>query len=93
MFVHVMAEKQRPQFTEYDLAAPKPDDSSLKGERKVYFGTDGWTPTKIYDMDGLKAGNVVEGPSIIEHPMTTLVVPPDAQVDFDKYRFIEYKRK
>jgi N-methylhydantoinase A/oxoprolinase/acetone carboxylase beta subunit len=44
-------------------------------------------------MDLLQAGNRVDGPAIIEHPMTTLVIPPQNYVDFDEHKFIWYKTK
>jgi N-methylhydantoinase A/oxoprolinase/acetone carboxylase beta subunit len=31
------------------------------------------------------AGNVVEGPSIIEEKMTTLVIPPNVKINVDLY--------
>jgi N-methylhydantoinase A/acetone carboxylase, beta subunit len=90
LFVHVVADKPKPRFVRYELAAPRPAESARKGERQAYFaGT--WQTTQVYDMDGLVAGNVVRGPAIIEHPMTTLVVPPGAEARFDEHRFIEYR--
>lgn len=91
VFVHAIADKARPQFTEYELCDERPDDLSRKGERQVYFAGQ-WMPTTIYDMDSMRAGNVVRGPAIIEHPMTTLIVPPKGSAHFDSYRFIEFKR-
>ena len=41
--------------------------------------------TPIYEMNLLENGNVVEGPSIIEHVDTTFVVPPDRVVNVDEY--------
>jgi N-methylhydantoinase A/oxoprolinase/acetone carboxylase beta subunit len=61
-------------------------DASIaqKAVRKVYF--DGkWVVTKVYDMDKLGAGNVIEGPAIIESWNTTLVVPYSRKVTRDEY--------
>jgi len=50
---------------------------ALKSERMVYF-EDASRPvnTRIYDGARLRAGNVMEGPCIIEEPATTIVVYP-----------------
>lgn len=89
LFVHVVADKSKPRFTEYELQGPEPASAAVKGKRDVYFdGT--WQETTVYDMDSLMAGNTVRGPAIVEHPMTTLVVPPGDEARFDRYRFIEF---
>jgi N-methylhydantoinase A len=59
----------------------------IKGERDVYFQEkNGFVPTKIYDGNLLEAGNVLEGPAIVEQRMTTVVVPPGARFEVTKYR-------
>jgi N-methylhydantoinase A/oxoprolinase/acetone carboxylase beta subunit len=42
-------------------------------------------------MDELLAGNVVNGPAVIEHPATTLLIPPTHHVEFDARRLIHYR--
>jgi len=39
----------------------------------------------------LNTGNVIKGPAVIEAPATTLVVPPDIQVNLDKHRIFHMK--
>ncbi len=54
----------------------------LKGERPVYFAE--WRehrPTPVYDRDALAAGDMFDGPAIIEEASSTLVVPPGAQFE------------
>ena len=41
--------------------------------------------TDIYDYVRLKAGNVVNGPAIIEGPTTTIVVPPNQKATVDEF--------
>ena len=43
----------------------------------------GLTATRVYDGDGLRAGNTIDGPAVIERMGDSVVVPPDfrAQVD------------
>jgi len=53
--------------------------AALKGERECYFGKSGLVLTPIYDGDRLLAGNVIEGPSIVEETTTTVVLPPSCR--------------
>ena len=47
----------------------------------------------IWEMDLLEAGNRVEGPAVIEHPMTTLVIPPEKCIEIDEYLMMWYRDK
>ena len=59
---------------------------ALKGERDAYFEEGkGFVKTKIYDGDKLLAGNVLEGPCIIEERMTNVVIPPKFKMCVDAY--------
>lgn len=40
----------------------------------------------------MRAGNVVNGPAVLEHPATTLLVPPEHHVEFDSRRIIHYRK-
>ena len=58
----------------------------VKGKRDVYFEKKfGFVPTTIYDGDNMVAGNIVEGPAIIEQKTTTVVVPPMARLEVTEY--------
>jgi N-methylhydantoinase A len=58
----------------------------IKGKRDVYFEKKyGFVPTMIYDGDSMEAGNIVEGPAIIEQKTTTVVVPPQTKLEVTKY--------
>jgi len=58
----------------------------VKGKRDVYFEEKlGFVPTTIYDGDRMIAGNVVNGPAIIEQRTTTVVVPPDARLEVTEF--------
>jgi len=58
----------------------------VKGKRDVYFEKKyGFVPTTIYDGDSMEAGNIVEGPAIIEQKTTTVVVPPKTKLEVTKY--------
>ena len=58
----------------------------VKGKRDVYFEKKfGFVPTTIYDGDNMVAGNIVEGPAIVEQKTTTVVVPPMARLEVTEY--------
>ncbi|MEJ2167731.1 MAG: hydantoinase/oxoprolinase family protein, partial [Desulfobacterales bacterium] len=60
--------------------------AAVKGKRDVYFEEKfGFVPTKIYDGDTMIAGNIVDGPAIIEQRTTTVAVPPDARLEVTEY--------
>jgi len=69
------------------MAAASPDASGcVKGSREVFFEeASNFLNTQIYNGDRLEAGNVVDGPAIIEQKTTTVVVPPDAQLEVTQY--------
>ena len=58
----------------------------VKGKRDVFFEEKlGYVPTTIYDGDRMTAGNIVDGPAVIEQRTTTVVVPPDARLEVTGY--------
>jgi len=60
--------------------------AALKGQREAYFEEAGkYIATRIYAYDRLGAGNIVEGPAIIEAPQTTIVIHPDQKGILDPY--------
>jgi N-methylhydantoinase A len=57
-----------------------------KGERKVFFEESGGFVTAcIFDGEKMEVGNVVTGPAIVELETTTIVVPPDADLEVTGY--------
>src|SRR5205085_2074557 len=81
------AAKTKPELQRFELQGAAPDPSARKGDRRVFFdGT--WHDASIWDMERLSAGNVVGGPAVVEHPMTTLVIPPDAVARLDEWEFL-----
>jgi N-methylhydantoinase A/oxoprolinase/acetone carboxylase beta subunit len=74
----------KPKLVEHGLQGTDASHA-IKEEREVYF--DGkWWDCKIYRLEGLRAGNVVDGPAIIEGIDMTVVVPPTRRVSSDQYR-------
>ena len=80
----------KPVIPELTMAGQKPPSAAEKGAREVYYRGKN-KEFGIYEMDELRAGNVVNGPGIIEHPATTLYIPPGQHVAFDNRRIIHYR--
>ncbi len=58
------------------LESPSPQGAH-KGQRLAYWPERAdFAQTAVYDFDGLRPGNMVEGPAIMEADYTTMVVPP-----------------
>ena len=60
---------------------------ALKGKRRVFFTRPErkFIDTPVYDYERLGVGATVKGPSIIELPFTTTLVPPEHKVTVDPY--------
>lgn len=81
----------KPNLREYPVESPTPSPKARKGDRDVWHNGK-WMKFAIWDMDSLRPGNHVAGPAIIEHPMTTFVVPPDRYVDVDRNLVLWYRK-
>ena len=58
--------------------------SALKPKRQCCFNGS-YKDTNIYDAEKLKAGNVITGSAVIEHPLTTTVLPEGWECTVDAY--------
>ncbi len=83
---------EKPSIPEEEPSAETPADAASKGHRDVFW-EDGWQETAIWDMTGLEAGNVVDGPSIIEAPATTVTVPPTFTAELDENRIFRLRQE
>ena len=72
------------RFREHELEASDPSDA-LKGEREAHFDPLGFTATRVYDGEALRAGNVVEGPAVIERMGDSVVVPLGYHAAVDRH--------
>jgi len=92
VYAEGLSNKAKPTIPKFLLKDKKPDKGAYKGKRDIYH--DGkWTSFDILDVDKLHAGNRVDGPAVIEHSMTTWVIPPELCIDFDEYRLMWYRSK
>jgi acetone carboxylase, beta subunit len=90
VFLDAAVPKVKPVVKRFAMSGTTPSPDAVKGHRDVYWQGE-WVTTPIYDMDRLDCGNVVSGPAVLEHPMTTLPVPPGRRVRFDELRVIWYE--
>ncbi len=57
---------------------------AVKNERPVHFAEcGGAVPCKVYDRYGLKSGDRIAGPAIVEEVDSTVVLHPDYQAEVD----------
>lgn len=76
---------EKPALPNEALSEPDPPPQAKKGVRPVF--TDGrWVDAEIYEMEELRAGNLLEGPAIVEAPSTTFVIPEQRVVRLDRHR-------
>ncbi len=66
-----------------EVAAGTGVDSARTGSRQVYF--DGWTETPVYDRARLGAGDVVDGPAVLEEFSSTVPLHPGFTARVDRF--------
>ncbi|MEE8239520.1 MAG: hypothetical protein V3R13_05480, partial [Nitrososphaerales archaeon] len=72
----------KPNLKKYPLDKKRPDHA-LKGKREVYF--EDFVLTKLYDFARITSGTEIEGPAIIETPITTIAVGPKDRAVVDEF--------
>lgn len=87
-----VADKVKPAIPTYPLKTSEPAAGAKKGTREVYHKKQ-WTPFDVWEMELLEPGNRIEGPAIVQHSMTTLVVPPEKYIELDEHKVIWYRKK
>jgi len=82
--VKATARKAPFQIEEIPQGGKNPEEA-LKRRRNCLF--DGKTfEVPVYDGEKIRAGNVIQGPAIIEEKTTTVVVPPSFQCSVDRFK-------
>jgi len=61
------------------------DGDPRKGSRPVYFRNHGWLDTAVYDRELLNAGELIEGPAVVEERMSTTIIHPGQDLRVDEY--------
>jgi N-methylhydantoinase A len=75
---------RKPSLHKIAGGARRLDKAAMSGRRQVYFN-DAFRPTAIFDRAGLRAGNRIVGPALIEEHASTTVVAPGDRVEVDAY--------
>ena len=71
-----------------DLEASGPDPGrALRGKREAFFTYPerGWQESSVYEYEKLQPKNVIRGPSIVESPVTTVVIPAGVHAVVDPF--------
>lgn len=88
--VDAIVPMMKPQIKTFPLASELPSKDALKGKREVYFTEEKkFINTNIYNYDRLNPGNIVDGPAVLETPITTVVVLPSSVAKIDECKNIE----
>ena len=82
--VRARGKLSKPEFKKYDTMTPTIPDKAFYGEKKVIFSGKQYN-TKIYQRDFLLPGNKILGPSILVEYSSTIVIPPEAEVEIDAF--------
>jgi N-methylhydantoinase A len=84
--LRAMGKLRRPEIRGQTLGATSPE-SAIKDPRPVFFEEeDDFIPTNIYQIDRLAPGMEIDGPAVIESPITTIVVNPKDRARMDEFR-------
>jgi acetone carboxylase, beta subunit len=83
------ADKVKPVLVKRALGTSDPS-KAFKGTRETYIGGR-WHKARLYEMDRLEPGVEVNGPAIVEHPATTLIIHPADRIFVDEWTLIHYR--
>jgi N-methylhydantoinase A len=72
----------RPHISEIAPGTGDPADARL-GIRKAHFG--GWMDTEIYDRTHLRAGDLIDGPAVVQEFGSTVPVFPGFRAEVDRF--------
>ena len=73
------------QFPEQQIGLKDPS-KALKTERGVFWEEHNqYVKTPVYDGDKLRYGDLIQGPAIIEERTTTVVIPPEYEIEVDRH--------
>jgi acetone carboxylase beta subunit len=88
-----IAPSTKPVLPEEDpVSETTPPESAYKGERDIFW-EESWRSADVWNMNEILAGNTVEGPSIIEAPATTMLIPPGYSASLDHRRMYHLEQE
>ncbi|MEE9274196.1 MAG: hydantoinase/oxoprolinase family protein, partial [bacterium] len=81
LWIHALGPSLPPRAAEPPSARRK---AAPRERRRVHWGeAGGWAETPIFEGPALGEGSEIEGPAVIEHPGTTIALPPGARALVD----------
>lgn len=83
---------EKPRLVARRLASAAPPAAAARTPRDVYW-RGAWRRTPVWAMGGLRPGNVVRGPAVVEDAATTLAVPPGCRVRLDEWLLFHFERE
>lgn len=92
VYVEAVAHKPKPIIPSFELMGQQPPKKAYKGQREAYMDG-GWIKFDLWEQDLLEAGNRINGPAIIEHSMTTTVIPPQNYLELNHHKLMRYMKK
>jgi N-methylhydantoinase A len=81
----------KPAFPTILAGAATPPADADRGARPVIFEGQGAMTARVFDRALLRAGNVIQGPAIIEEVASTTVVEPGDSVTVNRYGHLVMK--
>ena len=76
----------KPPMKKKKMGSKKPINAAIRPNRQVWWATmNASLETAVLDGMKMQAGNLVVGPALIETPDTTVVVPPNYQLQVDEF--------
>ncbi len=76
--------RPKPDLVEAEPAGEDPSEAT-SGKREMYWAGLGWLATPVLRQDGLRRGNLVQGPAVVEAEDTTIVVEPGWTLRVGRY--------
>jgi len=83
--LRAIGKREKPNLEKSEEITRRIPDDALLDEREVIFEGKPYK-TKIFDRDKLKSGNVIEGGAILVEYSSTIVIPPFAEGEIDRYK-------
>jgi N-methylhydantoinase A len=84
--VRAMAETPRPRLVAAEILTDEIDAAARRPSRSIYWADlKRSVETPVYDGTALRPGNAVAGPTVVETPDTTVVVPPGQTLRVDRF--------
>ena len=83
--VTAIGQLDKPQLPLIEPGAPTPPRAASRPTRSVIMDRVGRVEVSVFDHERLLAGNVIDGPAVIEEAASTTIVEPGDRVEVNRY--------